>query len=338
MVTAATLTKSQKAAAILVAMGKPAASRLLKFFKQDELKALIVAARQLKTIPQSELERIVAEFEGEFTEGVGQMDSGDQMDALLSDTLSSDEMDRLMGRAATQAVDAPKGPPPIWDDLEKVDSARLGQFLASENPQIGALVLSKVGPQAAASALMTLDKPMRGEIIKRMVSIGPIADAAVKIVENQLRARVFNESAVKDNSAGQARVATLLNELDKDQLDEMLADMQAVDTPGLEAIRGRLFSFEDILLLTQKARVTLFDGLSTELLTLALRQAQPAMVEAILSSIGARSRRMIEAELGQGADGIAMADIVKARKQIAGTAIRMAREGAFELPAAQNAA
>jgi len=59
MTTALALTRPQKAAAILVAMGKPAASRLLKFFKQDELKALIEGARLLRTIPQADLERIV---------------------------------------------------------------------------------------------------------------------------------------------------------------------------------------------------------------------------------------------------------------------------------------
>ena len=54
------LTRTQKAAAILVALGKPAAGRLLKFFKQDELRALMEGARELRTIPQSELEKIVA--------------------------------------------------------------------------------------------------------------------------------------------------------------------------------------------------------------------------------------------------------------------------------------
>ncbi|TGV79254.1 flagellar motor switch protein FliG, partial [Mesorhizobium sp. M00.F.Ca.ET.158.01.1.1] len=66
-----TLTRAQKAAAILVAMGKPSASRLLKFFKQEELKALIEGARLLRTIPQSDLERIVAEFDAESTSDAG---------------------------------------------------------------------------------------------------------------------------------------------------------------------------------------------------------------------------------------------------------------------------
>jgi flagellar motor switch protein FliG len=90
--------------------------------------------------------------------------------------------------------------------------------------------------------------------------------------------------------------------------------------------------------LTQKARVALFDSISAELVTLALRNAPAALAEAVLSSISARSRRMIESELGQGSDGVAAADIVRARKAIAAGAIRMAREGAFELPSTQSTA
>ncbi|WP_292579674.1 FliG C-terminal domain-containing protein, partial [Mesorhizobium sp.] len=84
--------------------------------------------------------------------------------------------------------------------------------------------------------------------------------------------------------------------------------------------------------LPQKARVLLFDGLSTELVTLALRGASPELAESALSAIGARSRRMIESELGQGSEGIALADIMAARKSISSAAIRLSREGAFELP------
>src|SRR5690606_40563242 len=79
-----TLTRPQKAAAILVAMGKPSASRLLKFFKQEELKSLIEGARMLRTIPQADLERIVAEFEAEFTEGAGLIRSGEHTSDLQS--------------------------------------------------------------------------------------------------------------------------------------------------------------------------------------------------------------------------------------------------------------
>jgi flagellar motor switch protein FliG len=56
---------------------------------------------------------------------------------------------------------------------------------------------------------------------------------------------------------------------------------------------------------------------------------------AVLSSIGARTRRMIESELSMGSEGIPLADIMQARKTIASATVRLSREGAFELPAAQ---
>ena len=331
---ALTLTRPQKAAAILVAMGKPSASRLLKFFKQDELKALIEGARLLRTIPQADLERIVAEFEAEFTEGAGLLDSADKMDTILNESLSAEEMNAIMGGEKPEVA---VGAPPIWPELEKLDPSRLGAFLSREHAQTAAMVLSKLSPAAAAKVLLTLENPQRNVIIARMVTLTNVPETATRIVENQLRTHVLAETSSKDNAAGQARVASMLNEMDKSELEEVMRDMERSGIPDLAAIRARLFSFEDVLLLDQKARVALFDGLSSELVTVALRGAEPQVIEAVLSSIGARSRRMIESELGQGSQNIQQKDVAQARKEIAASAIRMAREGAFDLPATQPA-
>ena len=45
---------------------------------------------------------------------------------------------------------------------------------------------------------------------------------------------------------------------------------------------------------------------------------------------------MIESELGQRPDNVSADDIVRARKSIASTAIKLAGEGAFELPSTQT--
>lgn len=334
--TSLTLTRPQKAAAILVAMGKPSASRLLKFFKQEELKALIEGARLLRTIPQADLERIVGEFEAEFTEGAGLLDSADRMDTILNESLSPEEMSAIMGEKKFEP--APEGPPPIWPDLEKLEPTRLGTFLAREHPQTSAMVLSKLAPQTAANVLLTMEKPLRSQIVKRMVTMATIPDAAARIVESQLRASVLSQKTTRDTSAGQERVAGVLNEMAKPELDELMQDLEEAGTPDLAGVRSRLFAFDDLPLLTQKARVLLFDGLSTELVTLALRGAPAELTESVLSAIGARSRRMIESELAQGSEGIALADIMAARKTIAVATIRLSRQGAFELPSTQTAA
>ncbi len=329
-------TRAQKAAAILVAMGKPSASRLLKFFKQEELKALIEAARLLRTIPQADLERIVAEFESEFTEGAGLLDSADKMDTILNESLSPEEVDAIM--RGKQPAPPPPGPAPIWPDLERLEPSRLGTFLTNEHPQTSAMVLSNMAAPASAKVLLTLDKTLRSEILKRMVTMGEVPEKASAIVENQLRSGVLSETSAKDTTAGQARVADVLNEMDKSQMDETMKDLEAAGTPDLDGIKARIFNFDDLPLLAQKARVLIFDGLSTDVVTLALRGAPAALAEAVLSSIGARSRRMIESELGQDGEGIQPADIAQARKTVVSATVRLSREGLFELPGAQGAA
>jgi len=333
----ATLSRAQKAAAILVAMGKPSAGKLLKFFKQDELKSLVDAARQLRTIPQSELEKIVGEFEAEFTEGAGLLDSSDTMTSIINETLTPEEVEALMG-GGTGGPAAAETQMPIWPRLDQLPAERLIAAVEAEHPQTIALVLSKLQPSTAAPVLRGLPSMLRGEVAKRMLALVPVSDHAMSLVEKQMRLRIEDESSGRDNSAGQMRVASVLNELDKDDLDALMADMADAGTPDLEGLRAKLFSFEDIALLSQKSRVALFDSLPAELVTMALRDAPADLTEAVLSAIGARTRRMIESEL-KDASGAASADeVARARRRIASEAIRLSGEGRVELPSIAQAA
>ncbi len=51
--------------------------------------------------------------------------------------------------------------------------------------------------------------------------------------------------------------------MDKDKLGEVMQDLERSGAPDMQALRSRLFSFEDVILLTLKARVALFDSIST---------------------------------------------------------------------------
>lgn len=62
------LSQTEKAAAVLLAMGKSIAGKLLKFFTQSELQAIIAAAQSLRAVPPHELEALVNELEDLFTD------------------------------------------------------------------------------------------------------------------------------------------------------------------------------------------------------------------------------------------------------------------------------
>lgn len=330
------LSRSQKAAAILVAMGKPAAGRLLKFFKQEELRHLMEGARGLRTIPQVELERIVAEFEAEFAEGAGLMDSAATMDTIFSESLTEEEMQAILGDKPV--VVKGQEPVPVWPKLEALEPDLVGGFLAGEHEQVAAFVLSNVVPSASARILLALPKSQRGEIVKRMLALGTVAPETSRLIEDELRTRLIEDTGSKSSAGGQMRVASVLNELDKSELDEVMEDLAQAGAPNLDAIRAQLFSFEDIVQLDQKHRVMLFDGIASDVVTTALRGVDAGLTEAILSALGARARRMIEAELKADPGNLTAADIGRARKSIASTAVQLASQGVIVLPQSQEAA
>jgi flagellar motor switch protein FliG len=226
------LTKAQKAAAILVAVGKPAAGRLLKFFKQEELKALIEGARKLKTIPQSELERIVAEFEEEFAEGAGLLDSADAMDTILTENLSQDEMNAILGNEISLA--AFEETPP-WAGIEAIEPDVIAGFLAKEHPQTAAFMLSNLASPIAAKIVLLLAKDMRGEVVKRMLSLGSVTDTARRLVERRIRAEFLDTTSGKLSKEGQAKVVGVLNELEKSDLDQVMGELEAAGAEDLGA-------------------------------------------------------------------------------------------------------
>lgn len=188
-------------------------------------------------------------------------------------------------------------------------------MLSGEHPQTTAYVVSIFSSSASAKILLQMTREYRGEVVKRMMSLGTVTPTAQRMIENQLRAIFLKASSGKASKGGQAKVVGLLNELDKAELDQILDDLAVAGANDIDVIRGQLFSFEDIVNLPPKARVTLFDGIDTELVTKALRNSNPVLAEAVLSSIGARTRRMIESELGQGSDLVSMSDISKARRE-----------------------
>ena len=60
------LSGPEKAAALLLMMGKPPAARLLKQFDQPDLRAVALAAAGLGAIPATMLDRLVEEFADRF--------------------------------------------------------------------------------------------------------------------------------------------------------------------------------------------------------------------------------------------------------------------------------
>jgi flagellar motor switch protein FliG len=319
------LSKPEKAAAILLAMGKPVAGKLLKFFEQSELQTLIARAQMLRSVPPDELAELVAEFEELFTEGAGLMDNAKAMEGILEEGLTPDEVDGLLGRRNTYLSDETT----VWERLQKADPELVGSFLAGESLQTCAFIVSKLPPRFAGAVMMTLPSEMRAKILHRSLNMKSVGSRIAEIVERRVAEIVASVEAER-NQGGTDRVAEMMNELDKNEVDSLLGALETISKTDADKVRPKIFLFEDLLLMPLKSRITLFNDLSSEVITTALRGASQPLCEAVLSSIGARQRRMIESDLAGDFTGTER-DIAVARRSIAQEAIRLAGTGKLVL-------
>lgn len=327
--------KAQKAVTILVALGNPRAAQLLKYFKNDEKRILMFAAKSLNMIAQPDLDKLVNEFEADFSRGAGLLDSSETMDEILTEAFTPEEVEALANPPVI--VEAEPISTNVWDKLENEEIEKIVSFIQSENHQVGAFILTKLSSAKSASVISGLDRSTRASVLTRMLSMGAVRPEMAKIVENHL-GEVFGKENKNDAGAGNSRIASILNQLDKTTTDEVLADLgSAVEPSRVTAVKSMLFRFEDIIQLESAACVIVFDQVPANILTLALRDAEPAIVEVALGSIGQRTRRMIENDLKTPAAN-KPSEITDARRQIVAAILRLSGEGRIALPSADLAA
>jgi flagellar motor switch protein FliG len=320
------LSSPEKAAAVLLAMGRGVAGRLLKYFTQAELQAIIQSAQTLRSVPPQELVGLVNEFEDLFTEGAGLMDNAKAIEGILEEGLTPDEVDGLLGRRATfQALETS-----IWDQLENADPTFIAKYLLSEHPQTIAYILSMIPSSAGAKVLMQMPESRRADILNRTVNLKDVSPKAAQVIENRVM-EIIRELDSERNSVGSVKVADLMNQLDKTEVETLLDSLEALSRDAATKVRPKIFLFEDLLIMPQRSRVQLSNDLSADVSTMALRDTAMDLREAVLSSIGARQRRMIEADLGAAGAGVNARAIAVARRSIAQEAIRLAVSGQIQL-------
>ena len=316
------LSQAEKAAAVLLAMGKGVAGKLLKYFTQAELQTIIASAQRLRAIPPDELLLLVNEFEDLFTEGTVLMDNAAAIEAILEEGLTPEEVDGLLGRrTAFQAYESS-----IWDRLQDADPAFVAKFLSREHPQTMAYILSMLPSSFGAKVLLQLPESRRADIMNRTVNMKDVSAKAAQIIEKRV-VELIEAIDAERNSQGSAKVAELMNELDKPQVDTLLTSLETISKEAVNKVRPKIFLFEDLLHMPQRSRVMLLNDIAADILTMALRGASTEIKEGVLAAISPRQRRMIESDLAVPTAALNPREVAIARRAVAQEAIRLAAAG-----------
>jgi flagellar motor switch protein FliG len=323
--------RASKAAIILLALGGSFGSRLLKEFDPGEIRKFATSAASLDEIDSTFLSNLVEEFSTEMNKPVLLCGGDQQTRNFLAEALPADQVNKILGAEDVPFVT-------IWPNFTTGSENTLVPYLLDEHPQTITYILTKLDLDLSAKIVSMLPRELRDSVTRRLLKMQFVEAEPNKLVQICLQTDLLTQADTGLEKEGRARMATLLNKMDKEQVEMILEGLKVARPSEAAALKKLLFSFEDIIKLDQKYRLILFDKVQTEQVMIALRGAEAELKEIILSSLGARARRMIEAELN-GAEGDVTKEVAAARRAIAETALRLASTGeiSIEEPAAEDA-
>ena len=310
----------EKVTAVLLAVGKPSADMILRQLDNAELREVTRSALKLPEVELELLREIALELEAELEKGRPLAGSTESTKELLTGVVTSEQIDDML----IQISDEPAA---VWSRLSKVPAARLATFIAEEQPQVAAYLLSSLDAQMVSQVLMYLNPDLRGEISARLLTVSPIGAEAERLLAVRIAEDILGVEEQPAGANAHAKLGAILNNLERDQVYDVLGRLPAADAAK---IRTFIFSFEDLGTLTVEDRSKLFDAAGSEQLILALRGCDGEFAEMVLSALSPRSRRVVESELSAGADPPQKA-ITQARRNIAAKAIELAEKSVIKL-------
>ena len=180
------LSGPEKVAALLVAIGRPSASRLLKHFTAEDLRSLAGHARKLEPITPGDFEELVKQFENAFADGAPVSEAGMRFEGLLRETLSADEASAVIENRRPELVTQES----VWDQLPRIPTDVLHVYLTAQHPQVSAYVISRLPSDIAAKLLIRFDAAARSAIIQRTLHIRQVGPAVSTMLEGILQREV----------------------------------------------------------------------------------------------------------------------------------------------------
>lgn len=319
------LTGPEKAAALLLMMGKPPAARLLKQFDEPEVRAVARAAAGLGPIPATTLDRLVDEFVTDFSAGAELLGDAGQVKNLLSDALPPEQIADILGSEPGESKQ-----PDVWRALAQAPEGAIIALLMAERAATATYILSKLDPAVAAKVVAALPRDRRNAALCGLVGPLDVTPLAARLIEEAVGSALKQAPKSVAEVEGRSRLAGIINGLDPEEAEDAMRALEQARPKDAAIVKTMLFSFNDLPRLSERARALLFDRASIDIVVMALRGTEPEFRDAVLSSMPSRGRRLVEGELNSGAFAPPQ-DVAKARKAIAEIVLGMASRNEIEL-------
>ncbi|MGQ0825059.1 MAG: flagellar motor switch protein FliG [Actinomycetota bacterium] len=284
----------EKAAILIMQMGKDRAAPVLRSMRDAEVSQIMGEVARLHNLEATEIEDVLSEFRETFVARTHVAQGGyETARELLESTFGSTRADEILDNLGVTLVSAP------FEFLRRADTRQVLTYLQDEHPQTIALVLAHMHAEAAAMVLGALEEEQQREVALRIAKMDRTSPDVVEQVEAILERKLSTVIQQSDfaQAGGLETLVDILNSSDRASERLILEGLEQQDAELADEVRNRMFVFEDILGLDDRAIQLVLRSVDAKELSVALKGVDQKVRDKIMKNMSERAAANLAEEI-----------------------------------------
>lgn len=316
----------QNAAILMMSLGEAEAAEVFKHLSPKEVQKLGEAIAKTKVITREKVDAVVEKFtriaaahsllvsnSGDYVRSVLKLALGDDKAALL--------IDRILQGGDVSGIES----------LKWMDPASVAEMLRNEHPQIVAAILVHLDFDQAADVIKLFNERQRNEVMLRVATMEGIQPSALKDLNEILFKVLAGGDKIRKTSLGGVKTAAEMINLMGTAIEGVVIESIRNHDPDLaQKIMDKMFVFDDVNKLDDKAIQMILKEVATDALTVALKGAQPVLKDKFLANMSTRAAENLREDL-ESRGPMRLSEVEAQQKEILKVVRRLADEGTIVL-------
>ncbi|MEK9804575.1 MAG: flagellar motor switch protein FliG [Curvibacter sp.] len=312
----------QDAAVLLMSLGEEEAAEVFKHLSPKEVQKLGEAIARTKSITRERVDEVVTKFTNiAAAQSLLVSDSGDYVRSVLKRALGDDKaallIDRILQGGDVSGIES----------LKWMDPLSVAELLRNEHPQIVAAILVHLDYDQAADILKNLTERQRNEVMLRIATMEGIQPTALKDLNEVLFKVLAGGDKIRKASLGGIKTAAeMINLMGTVIEGTVLESIRGHDPELAQKIMDKMFVFDDVMKLDDKAIQMILKEVASESLIVALKGASPELRDKFLSNMSSRAAESLREDL-ESRGPMRLSEVEAQQKEILKIVRRLADEG-----------
>ena len=321
------LSSEEKIAVLIASLDKSVAASVLQQLEPAVMLRVVNAVKKLGVVPGQTRDRAIADCLQGITE-MGNAVQGDEktVNSLLSKALG--EKKAAMMLAESKADDKAD----MFTSLAQLRADQLVGFLSREQPGIIAMVLRYLPSDLSAEVMEILPSETRRQVIVFLSTAETPSEEVVARVDALLSEKAGSAKKAKKTDQGdKLDVVTSIIQHAKSSVEEdLLGAIEEKSEALANAIRDRLFTFEDIVRLSDSAIRRTMQDIDMGALAIALRNVDDELKQKFFSNMSKRAAEGLSEEM-EYSQKVRLTDVEAKQREIVNTVRALASQGQISI-------